>query len=386
MSNAIGTLIRFSRLAAEASTGDGILPLLADAAIRDVGAHGAVIVEVTEDGLLRVAAARAVPDSVTAWAGEADAVSGDLGPALLRASQGAFGRAFTLPLVSTGGLFGALVLFLRGDAAPTDADLALAGGLADLAAVAVGRASEIASLAKVNAELRASRDALARTEKLRALGQMAAGVSHDLKNILNPISLHAQIIQRAVARGSLESAKTSADELRGIVHRGVETLERLRAFSRQSPEAPRARVDLNALVQEAIAIAKPRMSSRAGALCRIVEQLDQAPAVVARGDEIVAALVNLLVNAIDALPGGGTITVSSGAADGGVFVTVRDTGPGMPPEVQARVFEPFFTTKGPDGTGLGLAMVFAAMQRHAGTVSLETAPGEGAAFTLWFPS
>ena len=105
----------------------------------------------------------------------------------------------------------------------------------------------------------------------------------------------------------------------------------------------------------------------------------------ARG-EIVGALVNLIVNAIDAMPDGGTITLRSGEAERGGWVEVADDGPGMPPEVERRVFEPFFTTKGAEGTGLGLAMVYATVQRHGGSVKLETAPGKGTTFRLWFPA
>jgi signal transduction histidine kinase len=214
---------------------------------------------------------------------------------------------------------------------------------------------------------------------------MAAGVSHDLKNILNPLSMHAQIVQRAIARNDDAQAKQSVEEMHAVIRRGVETVERLRAFSRQSPEARAQKVDINVLVREAAAIARPRMSSRAVALSRIVEELGEVPPVLARADEVVAAVVNLVVNAIDAMPGGGTITLRTATSDDRASITVIDTGPGMTPEVQSRVFEPFFTTKGADGTGLGLAMVFATMQRHGGSVSLETEPGKGAAFTLSFP-
>jgi signal transduction histidine kinase len=214
---------------------------------------------------------------------------------------------------------------------------------------------------------------------------MAAGVSHDLKNILNPLSLHFQVIRRALDRGDLDQARASVDEGKSIVRRGIETLERLRAFSRQSPDTRAAPVDLGVLAREAAAIARPRMSSGGRCLSRIVEDLADTPPVLARADEIVAAAVNLVVNAIDAMPGGGTITLRSGQANGGAYLQVMDDGPGMTPEVQARVFEPFFTTKGAEGTGLGLAMVFATMQRHGGGVSLDTEPGKGARFTLWFP-
>jgi len=103
------------------------------------------------------------------------------------------------------------------------------------------------------------------------------------------------------------------------------------------------------------------------------------------GNEVVGALVNLIVNAADACGERGTVTVRTGRDDGAAWIEVADDGPGMSPEVEARVFEPFFSTKGEQGTGLGLANVFATVQRHGGDVTLVTAPGRGAAFTLSFP-
>jgi signal transduction histidine kinase len=117
----------------------------------------------------------------------------------------------------------------------------------------------------------------------------------------------------------------------------------------------------------------------------IREELGSPPPVRGRSSEIVSALVNLIVNAIDAMRDGGTITLRTGESERGTWVQVADDGPGMPPDVEVRVFEPFFTTKGEAGTGLGLAMVYASMQRHGGSIRLETAPGKGTTFTLWFP-
>jgi signal transduction histidine kinase len=246
----------------------------------------------------------------------------------------------------------------------------------------------------IREELRASQDALARSSKLRALGQMAAGVSHDLKNILNPLSLHLQLLKRAVARGDTAEANESIGDMDHILRRGVQTIERLRDFSRQSPESRAELVDMNRLAQEAVAIAKPRMASRPCSMS-VREELGAPPPVMARSAELVSALVNLVANAIDAVaPAAGAdagsgregiITVRTGEARGGAWIEVADNGPGMTAEVEHRVFDPFFTTKGDDGTGLGLAMVYACVQRHGGTVALETAPGNGAKFTLWFP-
>ena len=359
--------------------------MLVEAAIGDLEADGVVVVEIAEGGMAKITASRGVPEPLARWSGEADAVGSELGRHLLALSGDTFAQAHPLLLVSTGGLFGSLVLLFKKANEPTLRELQVARALADLAAVAMARASQIQKLTQANAELRASREALARTEKLRALGQMAAGVSHDLKNLLNPISMHVQIAQRALGRSDPAEASKSLDEMRAVLRRGVETVDRLRAFSRQAPEPRAQKVALTALAREAMAIARPRMSSRSGALSRLVEELEEVPTVLGRADEIVTAIVNLVVNAIDAMPDGGNVTVRTSVRDGRVCVTVADTGPGIPPEVQARVFEPFFTTKGEEGTGLGLAMVFATMQRHGGSVTLDTEPGKGASFTLSFP-
>jgi signal transduction histidine kinase len=246
----------------------------------------------------------------------------------------------------------------------------------------------------VREELRASQEALARSSKLRALGQMAAGISHDLKNILNPLSLHLQLLKRAVARGDKAEADESLADMDQILRRGVQTIERLRDFSRQSPESRAELCDVNRLAHEAAEIAKPRMASRPGWLS-VREDLGAPPSVMARSGELVSAIVNLVVNAIDALSPAegadagpakeGIIMIRTGESRGGAWIEVSDNGPGMTPEVEHRVFDPFFTTKGQDGTGLGLAMVYACVQRHGGSIALETGPGKGARFTLWLP-
>jgi signal transduction histidine kinase len=179
-------------------------------------------------------------------------------------------------------------------------------------------------------------------------------------------------------------AMESISEMRTAVSRGVETTERLRAFSHQSPSDHRVAADLDALAREAMRIASAR--ARAGVRYELVDALGAAPPVRVTPGECVSALVNLIVNAIDAMPGGGTIEVSSGASEGGSWLRVVDDGPGMTPEVEQRVFEPFFTTKGDEGTGLGLATLYSFVQQSRGRVELRTAPGRGAAFTLWFPS
>lgn len=383
---AIDVLIRFARLVSDAAETGEILPLLADALLEHVSSAGVAVVEIAAIGGARLAVARGLPPKVHTLALDPDSIGEELGEQILRSCEGRFTDQQTRPLVAGGGLFGAVVL-LFDDKHPETADgMKIAEGLVDLAAIALGNAAQVAKLEASYADLRASQEMLARSEKLRALGQMAAGVSHDLKNILNPLSLHLQFIERALDRGKHAEAKESCGEMRQVLTRGVETLERLRDYSRQSKESKTELVDLDRLAREASEIARPRMAAVGGRGVKIALELGAPQPVMAISGEVVSALVNLVVNAIDALAGkGGTVTLRSGERDGGSWVSVIDDGPGMPAEVEKRVFEPFFTTKGAEGTGLGLAMVYACMQRHGGAATLETSPGKGTRFTLWFP-
>ena len=164
-------------------------------------------------------------------------------------------------------------------------------------------------------------------DRLAALGQMAAGVSHDLKNILNPLALHLQFLKRSLPRDATD-AQESVAEMQQVLKRGIETVERLRDFSRQSPQRKVEPVDLNLLVHEAVEICKPRLHSRSEVQIRIVTTLGAPGPVLLQASDGVAALVNLIVNAIDALHDKGTITVSTGgplgadtdAAGSGVMV------------------------------------------------------------------
>jgi signal transduction histidine kinase len=168
-----------------------------------------------------------------------------------------------------------------------------------------------------------------------------------------------------------------------VVQRGVQTHERLRDYSRQDKESKTELVELARRAREAAAIGKSRSAStQTTRIVSIVEDLHAPPPVMAVSSEVLSALVNLFVNAVDA--GASTITLRSGEEDGGSWIAVSDDGPGMPPGVAKNVFEPFFTTKGAEGTGLGLAMVYASMQRHGGKVTLDTAEGSGTTFKLWF--
>jgi signal transduction histidine kinase len=378
-------LVEFSRLISRAAAPAEVSPVLARAAVEHLGVDAAVVFHIDASGSAKLAASHGLRNDVRFEPGP-DLVGEEIGEAFLASTKGAYAFEQSFPLISAGGLFGYLVVLQKRANAKLDEEaLAIAEGLVGLAAAGLSCAEQYAELARSYAELRASRELLARGQKLRALGQMSAGVAHDLKNILNPLHLHLQFLERGLPKNA-DDARASIVEMKGVLKRGLETIDRLRDFSRQTPQNRVEPADLDRIAAEALAIARPRMRARHDVHIQVVERLGAPPQISIVTSEAIAATVNLLVNAVDAMTKGGTIILETGARDGGAWIRVADDGPGMPPEVEQRVFEPFFSTKGDEGTGLGLAMVYAFVQRHGGKVELETAPGKGASFTLWFPS
>ncbi len=374
--SAIDVLVKFGRMVSDVVAPEDILPLLVDSVIDHVGASGAVALRIGEDGTWRIAAARAVDGAVPGRELQADALGPELVHEVLELADTAHHRVIDLPLVSSGGIFGVDVMLGPPDFQPPEA---LTRGLADLAAVSLDRAAQFADLARSHAELKASREALARGEKLGALGKMAAGISHDIKNILNPLGLHLELLRRRITKDPA-AALESVAAMQDVIRHGLDVVERLRAFSRQEPEGAEP-VDLDETSGTAVELVRTRLAPKQV----LTLEPHAPPAVTARASELVTAIVNLVLNAVEAAHAPTLrIVVRTGQTGARGWVEVEDDGPGMPPDVQARVFEPFFTTKA-TGTGLGLAMVYAFVQRHGGAVDLDSTPGRGTRIRLSFP-
>lgn len=376
-SSGFSELVQLGRLLATASSPEEMHAALADAAAARLGVDAAVLRVV--GARLVLVASRGLPDGLATWSADADeldTVAGQLATAAERA------HAQLSMLVVGGDIYGALVLLSREPIELNDEQRALAEAIVDLAAAATERAERYAELAKSYAELKASRDALARSERLRILGQMAAGISHDVKNILNPLGLQLEIVRRKIAKSDLVAATATLDTMRDVIRHGVDVVDRLREFSRQAPETSES-VDVDRVIATAVELSRPRVSLFAGV--ELVVEPVPALSIRARASELATAIVNLIINATEAMPGGGTITISAGSAVGETWIKVADNGPGIPAEIADNVFEPFFTTK-KEGTGLGLAMIYAFVQRFSGRVTLETSPGKGSSFTLFFPA
>ena len=257
----------------------------------------------------------------------------------------------------------------------------------DLEGLVAERTSE---LEKTLRELEATRDKAIQQERLNAFGMMASGVTHDFNNALSVILGFSDVALMECA------GQMRRDELENYLHTiitaGLDAsrmVARLREFYRPNDSSePRVVVQLNDLVKQAVATSRPRWyaeSLGSEVVIQVETDLAEIPPIVADASELRDALMNLIFNAVDAMPKGGTILFSTEFADERIILRVRDDGIGMPEEVRRHCFEPFFTTKGEAGTGLGLAMVYGIVERHGGSLEIESSPGKGTTFTISLP-
>ena len=228
---------------------------------------------------------------------------------------------------------------------------------------------------------------LQQSEKLRALGQLAGGIAHDFNNLLQAILGYAQLMKGNLDDGALVQRSLNVVEAAAID--GAETVRRIQQFARLRPDEPFVRVDIGQIVHDAVAITRPRWEERAARDNRPLDlrlELPGVPPVSGRPAALTEMLTNLILNALDAMPDGGSLCIST-RADAGrlVVLTVADTGIGMAEDVQRRIFEPFFSTKGEAGSGLGLAMAYSIVRRHGGDITVDSAPGRGTTFTITLP-
>jgi PAS domain S-box-containing protein len=235
-------------------------------------------------------------------------------------------------------------------------------------------------------ELLALQEARSRERRLAAVGQLAAGVMHDVNNALNPIMAAAYLLEANA--DNPERVRDYATRIAKAAEMGAATAARVGRFIRQEPlQGEREElVDLSLVCDEVVAMTRPLWAERAkGGLVSLETELGAG--IMMRGitGELREALLNLVQNALDAMAGGGTLTLRTRMTNGDVLVEVRDSGIGMSAEVRERAFEPFFTTKGKGGTGLGLAEVYGIVKRHRGHAEIESMPGAGTTVRLIFP-
>jgi signal transduction histidine kinase/CheY-like chemotaxis protein len=267
----------------------------------------------------------------------------------------------------------------------TAADERLVSNIADLAALALSSARLFEDRTRAYRDLAAAQDQLVRTERLRALGEMASGIAHDFNNLLAAILGRAQLLLGRVDDPQfvrwLQIIERSALD-------GAQTVRRLQEFTRVRRDAPLVPVDLTEIVADALEMTQSRWRDEAqsrGIAIDVETTLLPVPAVAGDAAGLREVFTNLILNAVDAMPSGGRLDLGTRATEAGIEVVVGDTGVGMSDTVRERIFDPFFTTKGPQGTGLGLAMAYGIVSRHGATITVESVEGVGSTFRLSFP-
>ncbi|WP_395017188.1 ATP-binding protein [Dongia sp.] len=300
------------------------------------------------------------------------------------------------PLQVESVVFGVLVVARREPESFFSPECEFLRQLSEHVALAAHQAQLYAALQKAYDDLRQSQQSVIQQERLRVLGQMASGIAHDINNALTPASLYTETL--------LEDDQTlspNSRELLGVVHRAIgdvtHTVARMREFYRQhDAQMNLAPIALNDLICQVVELTRARwrdMPMQRGVAVGV--QLNLAadlPPMQGVASEIREALINLLMNAVDAMPNGGTISFTTAAEAGSrerpprIRCEITDTGAGMSEETRRRCLEPFFTTKGERGTGLGLAMVYGVLQRHAAELEIDSAVGRGTTMRLVFPA
>lgn len=314
-------------------------------------------------------------------------------PFARRFARGGLAAIVVAPLAAGESVWGVLIAARSQPHSFSSGDVEFLRQLSDHASLAVRQVQLTDDLKLAYEDLRQSQFTIAQQERLRALGQMASGIAHDINNAVSPVTLYvASLIEREPmltvrGRGQLETIQRAIEDV-------TQTVQRMREFyRRRDMPVDFAPVELNALCHEVIELTRARWANDAqerGVLIELRAELSGQPLWVRGVDgEIRDALVNLVFNAVDAMPSGGVLTIRTGtptARSGDLTcVEVCDTGVGMDDATRARCLEPFFTTKGERGTGMGLAMVYGMIGRHAGEIEIESAPGRGTTVRLLLP-
>ena len=312
-----------------------------------------------------------------------------------RLAQGGLRALVMAPLLAENTVFGILIVARRTAHSFTSGECEFLSQLSEHVALAANQAQLYGALQRAYDDLRQTQQSAMQQERLRALGQMASGIAHDINNAISPVALYTESLLETETnlspqgRHCLEVIERAIDDV-------AATVARMREFYRQrEPQLALSPIDANLVVQQVLDLTRARwsdMPQQRGIVIALRTQLaDALPMLPGSVGEIREALTNLVFNAVDAMPDGGTLSVRTsctGAAGEArqVRIEVGDTGIGMDENTRRRCLEPFFTTKGERGTGLGLAMVYGMMERHGASIDIVTAPGQGTAVRLDFPA
>jgi PAS domain S-box-containing protein len=248
-----------------------------------------------------------------------------------------------------------------------------------------GRTTGILGIARDITEQKQERQRASQADKLRALGQLASGVAHDFNNALAAILGRAQLMRRQIHD---EAMTRNLDIIQTAAEDAAATVRRIQTFARQSQAKEFELLEAGSLLRDAVEITRTRWENEARTRGLHYEvELDAQGEMHTRGSasELREVFVNLIVNAVDAMPFGGRLSIGCERKDEHLCLRFSDTGMGMSEEVRERIFEPFYTTKGMQGTGLGLAVSYGIIERHGGQINVESEVGKGTTFEIDLP-
>jgi PAS domain S-box-containing protein len=314
-----------------------------------------------------------------------------------RLARGGLRSLVAAPLLVESQVFGVLMAARREQNGFSSAECEFLRQLSEHVALAAHQARLYTALQQAYDDLRQTQQAVMQQERLKALGQMASGIAHDINNAISPIALYTESLLEAEPHLT-ERGRSHLTTIQRAIEDVAQTVARMREFYRaRESQLVLTPVDLNRVAQDATDLTRARWSDipqQRGIVIKLILVPDSAtPIVMAVESEIREALINLIFNAVDAMPDGGTLTIrtrsdqpsgSEPAASGQAHLDVIDTGSGMDAETRRRCLEPFFTTKGERGTGLGLAMVYGMVQRHGAEIEIDSAPRRGTRVRLTF--
>jgi len=317
-----------------------------------------------------------------------------------RLARGGLRSLVIAPLLVENKVFGVLVAARTPAQSFSSGECEFLRQLSEHVGLAAHQAQLYTALQQAYDDLRQSQHTVMQQERLRALGQMASGIAHDINNALSPVSLYTESLLETEANLSVR-AREYLVTIQRAIDDVAETVARMREFYRpREPQLALAAVHLNRLVQQVIDLTRARwsdMPQQRGSVIQLRTELTpDLPSIMGAESEIRDALTNLIFNAVDAMPGGGTLTVRTRVTEIAaeeeaerptsqyVNIEIQDSGTGMDEETRRRCLEPFFTTKGERGTGLGLAMVYGMVERHSAEIQIDSVLGQGTTVRIIF--
>jgi signal transduction histidine kinase/DNA-binding response OmpR family regulator len=410
----LSSLNEASRAMNECGTLDELLDFFAGAVARQLGVDRVSLMLVTEDGEeLEVAAHRGVDYGSIAdvrmplgsgIAGRVAAtgrhilVTDVASDPRVESNHESLSNSFisapivlSVPIKSISRVLGVINVTNRRSGRPFDeGDVEHVRAVASQLAVAIERARHLESLQHAYESLASTQDQLVFSERLKAVGQMAAGVAHDFNNALSIILGRSQTARRLLATTDEVDRERLAAHLESIERvalQGAEMIRRVQDYTRIRRDAPDEMVDLQRVVREAVDMTRPKWMQESysrGAEIEVRYDCPEPAHVLGNFHELTQVVSNLIFNAVEAMPDGGSLSFRTTVEDQRVLLDVSDTGTGMDEETRAHVFEPFFTTKD-SGNGLGTSIVYGIVARHGGEISVHESDARGTTFRISLP-